>query len=151
MTPRRTSSPLMSSLSFDLKRQTLRFKILISSLSLLFVLSGFLQLQGAPRISEFVALNTRSLVDEDGDSSDWIEIENTDNTAVSLGGWYLTDDPKDLTKWEIPSVTLLPNDFLVIFASNKNRVDPASNLHTNFTLQPEEFVGLVEPDGKTLA
>ncbi|MDB4701253.1 chitobiase/beta-hexosaminidase C-terminal domain-containing protein, partial [Akkermansiaceae bacterium] len=141
----------MSSLSFDLKRQTLRFKILISSLSLLFVLSGFLQLQGAPRISEFVALNTRSLVDEDGDSSDWIEIENTDNTAVSLGGWYLTDDPKDLTKWEIPSVTLLPNDFLVIFASNKNRVDPASNLHTNFTLQPEEFVGLVEPDGKTLA
>ena len=64
----------MSSLSFDLKRQTLRFKILISSLSLLFVLSGFLQLQGAPRISEFVALNTRSLVDEDGDSSDWIEI-----------------------------------------------------------------------------
>ncbi|MDB4600796.1 chitobiase/beta-hexosaminidase C-terminal domain-containing protein, partial [Akkermansiaceae bacterium] len=141
----------MSSLSFDLKRQTFRFKTLIWSLSLLFVSSGLHRLQGAPRISEFVALNTRSLVDEDGDSSDWIEIENTDDTAVSLGGWYLTDDPKDLTKWEIPSVTLLPNDFLVIFASNKNRVDPASNLHTNFTLQPEEFVGLVEPDGKTLA
>lgn len=151
MTPRRTCSPLMSSLSFDPKRQIFRFKTLIWSLSLLFVSSGLHRLQGAPRISEFVALNTRSLVDEDGDSSDWIEIENTDDTAVSLGGWYLTDDPKDLTKWEIPAVTLLPNDFLLIFASNKNRVDPASNLHTNFTLQPQEFIGLVEPDGKTLA
>ena len=141
----------MSSLFFDPKRQIFRFKTLIWSLSLLFVSSGLHRLQGAPRISEFVALNTRSLVDEDGDSSDWIEIENTDDTAVSLGGWYLTDDPKDLTKWEIPAVTLLPNDFLLIFASNKNRVDPASNLHTNFTLQPQEFIGLVEPDGKTLA
>ncbi|MDC0304798.1 hypothetical protein OAK99_02970, partial [Akkermansiaceae bacterium] len=65
----------MSSLSFDLKRQTFRFKTLIWSLSLLFVSSGLHRLQGAPRISEFVALNTRSLVDEDGDSSDWIEIE----------------------------------------------------------------------------
>ncbi|MGB2454814.1 MAG: lamin tail domain-containing protein, partial [Akkermansiaceae bacterium] len=150
MTLRRPIFSLISSLSFDLKRQIFRFKTLIWSLSLLFVSSGLHRLQGAPRISEFVALNTRSLVDEDGDSSDWIEIENTDDTAVSLGGWYLTDDPKDLTKWEIPAVTLLPNDFLVIFASNKNRVDPASNLHTNFTLQPQEFIGLVEPDGKSL-
>ena len=151
MTPRHTIYRLFPSLFSNLKKKIVHFKGLIWSLSLLCVSSGFDQLQGAPRISEFVALNTRSLVDEDGDSSDWIEIENTDDNAVSLGGWYLTDDPKDLTKWEIPTVTLLPNDFLIIFASNKNRIDPASNLHTNFTLQPEEFIGLVEPDGKTLA
>jgi hypothetical protein len=141
MTPRHTINRLFPSLFSDLKKKILHFKGLIWSLSLLCVSSGFDQLQGAPRISEFVALNTRSLVDEDGDSSDWIEIENTDDNAVSLGGWYLTDDPKDLTKWEIPTVTLLPNDFLIIFASNKNRIDPASNLHTNFTLSPRSLSG----------
>lgn len=118
---------------------------------LLLGLVGVVPLQAVPRISEFVALNTRSLVDEDGDSSDWIEIENTEGTAVSMEGWYLTDDPEDLTKWALPAVTLLPNDYLVIFASKKDRVDPAGTLHTNFTLQPDEFIGLVEPDGTTIA
>jgi hypothetical protein len=120
-------------------------------LLLLLGLAGVAPLHAAPRISEFVALNTRSLVDEDGESSDWIEIENTDGTAVSLDGWYLTDDPEDLTKWAIPAVTLPPNDYLVIFASDKDRTNPAGTLHTNFTLQPGEFVGLVEPDGRTIA
>lgn len=109
-------------------------------------------LYAVPRISEFVAQNTYSLLDEDGDSEDWIEIENTAGTPVSLAGWYLTDNPENLTKWQIPAVTLDPNGYLVIFASNKDRVDPAANLHTNFTLQAEgEFVALVEPDGTTIA
>ena len=110
-------------------------------------------LHAVPRISEFVALNTHSHADENGDSSDWIEIENTDGTAVSMEGWYLTDNPENLTKWTIPAVTLPPNGYLVIFASNKDRVDPAGTLHTNFTLQPgvDEFIALVEPDGTTIA
>lgn len=117
---------------------------------LLLAIAGVLPLQAVPRISEFVALNTRSLVDEDGDSSDWIEIENADDTAVSMEGWYLTDDPDDLTKWTIPAVTLNPNDYLVVFASNKDRTNPAGTLHTNFTIQPSEFLALVEPDGTTI-
>ncbi len=125
--------------------------LITKKLLLLFGLAGVLPLHSAPRISEFVALNTRSLADEDGDSSDWIEIENTDGTAVSMEGWYLTDDPENLTKWAIPAVTLPPNDYLVIFASNKDRVDPTGTLHTNFTLQPGEFIGLVQPDGTTIA
>ncbi|MDB4809139.1 CotH kinase family protein [bacterium] len=120
-------------------------------LVLLLGFAGVVPLHAVPRISEFVALNSRSLFDEDGDSSDWIEIENTDGTAVSMEGWYLTDDPDDLTKWTIPAVTLLPNDYLVIFASNKDRVDPSGTLHTNFTIQPGEFLALVEPDGTTIA
>ena len=103
-------------------------------------------LHAVPRISEFVAQNTYSLADEEGDSEDWIEIENTDGTAVPLDGWYLTDNPENLTKWMIPAVTLEPNGYLVIFASNKDRVDPAGPLHTNFTLDPDgEFIALVEP------
>ena len=34
--------------------------------------------------------------DEDNDESDWIEL-NEQAGAASLNGWYLTDDPDDLT------------------------------------------------------
>ena len=49
-------------------------------------------------ITEFLASNVGKLVDEDGDSSDWIEIYNDGNNSVNLAGWYLTDDATDLTK-----------------------------------------------------
>ncbi len=43
--------------------------------------------------------------------------------------------------------------FLVVFASNKDRRDPAQELHTNFKLGQGEggFLALVRPDGQTLA
>ena len=43
------------------------------------------------RISEFMASNTHTLLDEDGDSSDWIELQNTTTNSVSLLNWALTD------------------------------------------------------------
>ncbi|NJM28978.1 MAG: hypothetical protein HC855_01515, partial [Rhizobiales bacterium] len=49
-----------------------------------------------PYISEFMASNTRtngtgSLIDEDREASDWIEIYNPSGVAINLDGWYLTD------------------------------------------------------------
>ena len=43
-------------------------------------------------ISEFLAVNSGSQRDEDGDSSDWVELYNGGSESVSLNGWYLTDD-----------------------------------------------------------
>jgi hypothetical protein len=39
------------------------------------------------------------------DSNDWIEFYNQSDTNVSLGGWFLSDDPADLRKWAIPAVS----------------------------------------------
>lgn len=36
------------------------------------------------RITEFMASNTSTLADEDGDFSDWIELQNTATNSVSL-------------------------------------------------------------------
>ena len=78
-----------------------------------------------PFISEFQALNTSTLQDEDGDFEDWIEINNPDTVARDLSGWYLTDDASELRKWRFPAGTVLdPGEHLVVFASGKNRVDP---------------------------
>lgn len=96
-------------------------------------------------INEFMADNESGLTDEDGDYSDWIEIYNPGNTAVNLGSWALTDDPDDLQKWPFPDVTLGSHDYLVVFASGKDRraSGPGAVLHTNFKLsQSGDYLAL---------
>lgn len=102
------------------------------------------------RISEFLAINDRGLDDEDRDESDWIEIHNAESSEVSLEGWFLTDSGKSPPKWEFPAVTLGAGEYLVVFASGKDRRDPAGELHTNFKLSGDgEYLALVRPDGVT--
>lgn len=90
------------------------------------------------------------MADEDGDFSDWIEFHNPDFPVVELGGWYITDDPADLQKWPFPSgVQLELNEYLLVFASGKNRTS-AGELHAKFRLVGSgEFLALVKPDGVT--
>ena len=110
-------------------------------------------LAAVPLITEFLASNTGGLVDEDGDSSDWIEIYNDGDAGLSLNGWHLTDDAGDLAKWTFPAVSLDSGQYLVVFASNKNRADAdGTELHTNFKLSADgENLALVESDGITVA
>ena len=97
-------------------------------------------------ISEFMAENRMALTDEDRDTSDWIEIYNSETTPADLGGWYLTDDQTNLTKWQFPDVTLSPKSYLVVFASAKNKVKPTARLHTNFKLASSGgYLALVSP------
>ena len=106
-----------------------------------------------PVITEFLASNDAVLLDEDGDSSDWIELYNAGDTALDLSGWHLTDDASDLTQWTFPDVSLGAGQYLVVFASNKDRaVADGTELHTNFALKASgEYLALVEPDGVTVA
>ena len=106
------------------------------------------------RISEFLASNSEGLEDEDGDSSDWIEIHNTHPTdPVDLGGLGLTDDDSKPDKWTFPSPTILNGDsYLVVFASNKERAVAGAELHTNFKLKADgEYVGLYDENGMVLS
>jgi hypothetical protein len=113
---------------------------------------GLLAQGGTPVITEFLASNDQGLLDQDGDSSDWIEIHNPTAGFVDLGGSYLTDSPGSLTRWTIPSPTfLLPSGFIVIFASDKDRAVAGQELHTNFKLSAGgEYLALVAPDGMTI-
>jgi hypothetical protein len=117
----------------------------------LFGFSLAMNVQADPVISEFMADNSATLSDEDGDSSDWIEIYNPDTTAVDLAGWSLTDDATLPAKWVFPSVSIPSKERLLVFASGKNRVDPAGELHTSFSLEKNgEYLALLNPDGATI-
>ena len=109
--------------------------------------------QTTPVISEFMAANLLTLLDEDGDDSDWIEIHNPLSTAVDLGGWTLTDDAALPKKWSFPTPTLISaGKFLVVFASQKNRAVAGNQLHTNFKLKVGgEYLGLANPAGQIVS
>jgi hypothetical protein len=97
-------------------------------------------------ISEFMADNRSGLQDDDGDCSGWIELHNGGSVTVNLNGWFLTDSPTNLAKWRFPSVWLLPEKYLVVFASGKGRTSDPAHLHTNFRLNKQGgYLALVGP------
>jgi hypothetical protein len=111
------------------------------------VIVGVNEPELSPEITEFLADNKFGLSDEDGEKSDWIEIRNPNVFAISLNGWRLADSG---ATWVFPGVQLEPREYLVVFASDKNRRDPAAPLHTNFKLGSDgETLALKRPDGTT--
>ncbi|MBC8002199.1 MAG: lamin tail domain-containing protein, partial [Opitutaceae bacterium] len=107
-----------------------------------------LSLQSQVIISEFMAGNKTTLVDDFGNSSDWIEIYNTSLSPVNLLNWGLTDEIGTPFKWRFPSTNLAAKGFMVIYASGTNRSVAGLPLHTSFSLRANgEYLALVRPDG----
>ena len=129
------------------KRMTKPLLKFMTAIFLLF--SGTLNAQ--VQINEFMAINNTTLMDEDLDYPDWLEIKNTSSNSVDLSGWYLTDDAADLTKWQFPSTNILPNALLIVFASDKDRSIAGSELHAGFKLSGGgEYLAVINPDGTTI-
>lgn len=123
------------------------------ALSLAFLFGGGLcpvGLQAQIVINEVVASNSSAGADEDGDFEDWIELHNPTGAAVSLAGWGLSDRLQNPFKWVLPDVLIAPDGYLLVWASNKDRTDPAGELHTNFAIsQSGEDIVLTQPGGTT--
>ena len=99
-------------------------------------------------ISEIVAANNKTLKDEFGETSDWVELYNPGNIPANLLGWGLSDELETPLKWTFPDVSIPPGKFLIVHASGNNIAEPGKPLHTSFRLaRAGEFLGLAKPDG----
>lgn len=94
-----------------------------------------------------MASNADTLLDAFGASSDWIEIDNRGDASVDLGGWHLTDDPRQLDKWTFPAYHLGGGGRMLVFASGG--LHPVAHVDLK-----SDFVSLVDntflvdlPDG----
>jgi len=105
-------------------------------------------------INEFMASNSGSVLDASGRDSDWIELYNPTDQAVSLAGWYLSDKLDNPTKWQFPGdrpdlTTLSAGGYLVIRASGRSEVD--AELNADFSLDADgEAVMLTAADGHSV-
>ena len=85
-------------------------------------------------INEFQASNFSIIADSDFSAySDWIEIYNNTESAINIGGYYLTDDLLNSQKWQIPADTYIPgNGYQIFWCDDQNIV--LEEFHTNFKL-----------------
>ena len=67
--------------------------------------------------------STSVMADEDGDTSDWLELYNSGSGEVNLQGWHLSDRMDNLAKWTFPAVTMPPQSYLLVYASGKDRYE----------------------------
>jgi len=118
------------------------FKLTIAAFLMFF---SFSDAKAQLFINEFMASNTGVVVDPDyKQSADWIEIFNSGNSPIDLGGYFLTDNFSKPTKWMIPSgVQIAAHGYLVFWADNMN-----TGQHTNFALSASgEQIGLSNSSG----
>lgn len=116
-------------------------------ISLLVFIASFSQSQQLV-LNEFQSSNGSTIFDEDEDFEDWIEIYNGTTQPINLEGYGLSDASSNLFKWVFPSILVAPNQYLLVWASGKNRVDPNNPLHTNFSISSSgESLSLTHPNG----
>jgi len=97
------------------------FYILRSAYFLLFLLVLSLLTEAQTiKINEVVSSNSLFL-DEDGDTPDWFEVYNTTIEPVNITGYTITDNKEDTAKWVFPELTLTGGQYLIIWASDKDR------------------------------
>jgi hypothetical protein len=72
-------------------------------------------------INEGCNKNYSSLVDENGDVEDWIELLNASANPINLLNYSLSDKPTQSQMWTFPDFTLNPGEREIIFCSAKNR------------------------------
>jgi len=95
-------------------------------------------------INEIMASNQKTIRDEDGNSSDYIELYNSGTAPVPLEGYGLSDTPKT-RKWLFGSAVIKPGEYLLVFASDKNKKEVY--WHTNFKVSASgETIVLTEAD-----
>ena len=86
------------------------------------------------KISEIMAANgKKTLVDKNGESSDWIEICNTADYDVNIGGLCLSDGKKQLEKFVFPDLVIPAGGYIIVFCSGVESMD-VNELHTSFKL-----------------
>ena len=83
-------------------------------------------------INEFLASNTTTQADANGEFDDWIELYNKGNTAVDISGYHLTDDALDFSVFSFPVGTMLnPNSYLIVWADGDSA---QAGFHADFKL-----------------
>ena len=100
-------------------------------------------------ISEIMPINKSTIMDSDNEYSDYVEIYNSKDTEVNLKGYFLSDTVTSSKKWEFPELVIKPKEYLVVYASGKNKCNKSiRECHTNFKLGGKgETISLLNSDG----
>jgi hypothetical protein len=100
-------------------------------------------------INELMPLNSSVVADQNGEFDDWIELYNLNDSTLDLSGYFLTDSKTNLTKWKLPTGTLISGkSYLIVWADSDTL---QSGLHANYKLSSAgETVVFLDPELKEI-
>ncbi len=132
----------------------MKVKSIFLSLAFLLTSSAALHAQNVADlvISEVLAEpDSTCIVDDFGKRTGWIEILNTSQGIVNMGGCYLTDDKNDLKKSLIPKtdnrVQIGPRQVALFFATGNGN---QGAFYSSFKIRRGSTIYLVSNDGRTI-
>ncbi len=119
-----------------------------------YFLLAMTMLYGEVVVNEYSAANLTGYLDNYDYGEDWIELYNTGTSQIDLTGYYLSDNPDEPMKWQIPSgITISGEGYKTFWCSGRDEVS-SGHAHTNFKLKqtkatPEHIV-FSDPDGNII-
>ncbi len=102
----------------------------------------------ALQISEVLTENMSSLPDEQGRYSDAVELHNSGDTPIFLGGYCLSDSLENRFRYRLPAITLQAGDYAVIYCDGENYIGENGEIHGNFGLSKDDTLCLTDGNGK---
>ncbi len=87
-------------------------------------------------LNEVMPSNTVTLMDNAFEYEPWIELFNADDSSVALGdGYYMTDNPTNLTKWAFPTgLTIAADGYLTVYADGQPAQTTNGFVHTSWRM-----------------
>lgn len=86
---------------------------------------------GPIRLNELMTSNSSAYADEEGQTSDWVEVINVGSEPVNLYGYALAKTEKAASVFRFSDMTLQPGECAVVFADSSDGERP---LHAPFRL-----------------
>jgi hypothetical protein len=71
--------------------------------------------------NEVMSSNQKYIFDSDGDTPDWFELYNKSNEIVNLSEYSVYDKLNSDSAWKFPNYSLAKRQYLLVFASGKDR------------------------------
>lgn len=94
-------------------------------------------------INEYSCSNSNTVTDFFGDTPDWVELYNAGASAEDISGMYFSDNPNNLSKWQIPAGTTVPaGGYLMVYFSKRDTL-VGGELHTSFGLTQTKYEWII--------
>jgi len=103
--------------------------IFLSSAESLSVMSS----DNAIAITEVMPENISTLQSADGSYYSWAEIKNISSASVTLSDYYLSDSMAEPSKWRLPSATIEPGQYAIVYLSGEDSTDNGE-MHASFRI-----------------
>lgn len=97
---------------------------------LLFLFS--LSLSAQLKINELMTNNVSAQWDDAFNYSMWVELYNTSSASLNQGSFYLTDNPEQPRKWQLPGRTITAGGLSILWMEREERAN-----HAPFRLDPD--------------